>query len=215
IQGNKFLLAPDGQKLAVIQKQGVVIVPLTEALGGSSQFLPNYTDAIGFSADGESILTVGENQDYTRSLFLVSKEGLEKELFRTVGTIDQCLFEPRQQRELYCLTTNLVPTPSGYEQEPSLSAIDLETGQDSPILALTNYKEVNLSMSADGLSLLFDQIVTTNSTPNELVLTDSGKAISAGNIWILSLSSLQSEDNPEILYPPQALISGFKPRWVP
>ena len=213
IPGNDFLIAPDGKTLAVVQPQGITIVPLSEE-EGAWPFLPRYESILAFSADNKRKVMVKDNQDYTRSLFIITNEGVGKELFRSIRPIIGCKFEPRQEKILYCLKTDLVEEEGQYYEEPSLAAIDLETGSDIPLLGLPNYRDVKMSMSPDGLDLLFDQVVTISATSSNDVITEGGEAITAGRVWLLKLPNISTTDDI-IITPPTELFSGFNPQWLP
>ncbi|MGK7873065.1 MAG: Ig-like domain-containing protein [Xenococcaceae cyanobacterium] len=209
--GGEFVIAPDGKTLAVAQRQGIAIVPLTPEMG-SPKFFPEYAKILGFSKDGSRKLMVKDNADSTRSLFLVTNKGVEKKLFSTKGQIIDCSFEPRQEQTLYCIKTDLVEEEGQYREESSLAAINTETTED--LLELPNYREVHMSMSPDGLVLLFDQVVTTTPRSNKDLITESGQAIVAGRLWGLRLSDIQTADNQTRIQP-EKLFSGFNPQWLP
>ena len=214
VPGGEFAVAPDGKSVALSQPGGIAIIPLTPEAGGP-KFLPGYEKSLGFSPDGSQQLAVKNNGDYTRSLVLLAADGTAKELFKTFNPIVSCQFEPRHQKLIYCLKTDLVTDEKGQSQEePYLSAIDLNTGRDMPLLVLPNYRDVQLSMSPDGVALLFDQVVATvvNNPPPALIV--GGKAIADGRLWLFTLPELElGKPSSEIL--PEELNSGFKPQWLP
>ena len=71
-----------------------------------------------------------------------------------------------------------------YQEEPYLSAIDLTTGIDAPLLALPNYRDVKMSMSADGVALLFDQVIVSNIDDPQAIAIQPNKAITDGRLWL-------------------------------
>jgi hypothetical protein len=156
-----------------------------------------------------------ENPDFTRSLILLNSENVERELYKGLNPILDCQFEPREQKNIYCIKIEVELGENGqYVQEPFLSVINLKTGQDIPLLALPNYKEVKMSMSPDGVALIFDQVATTTPSKKQTLLTAPGKAIADGLLWLLPLPEIgESRIVPQLS--PQELDPGFKPQWVP
>lgn len=214
IPGANFEISPDGNRLAVVQQGGIRIVPLS-ADAGSSKILPNYEKSLGFSPDGKKILLVKDNIDYTRSLVLVPQQGKPQELLRTPYPIVDCEFEPREEKNLYCLKIDLVQGENEqYREEPFLAVVDIKEKTDLPLLALPNYRDVALSMSPDGVALLFDQVVTTPPQSEFDLLTSEKKAIADGQLWLLPLPELTNL-NKSLEIQPQELISGFNPQWLP
>ena len=100
------------------------------------------------------------------------KNGENKEVFRSPYPILGCEFEPRDEQVIYCLKTDVIQGENGqYRPEPFLSVINLKEGTDFPLLALPNSENVMLSMSPDGVALLFDQVVTTSPQSSTDLLT--------------------------------------------
>lgn len=214
IPGADFAISPDGKRLAVVQQSGIRLVPLSANVG-SSEILANYEKILGFSQDGQKILLVKDNIDYTRSLMLIDQEDNPKELLRTPYPIVDCQFEPREKQNLYCLKIDLIQAENGqYREEPFLSVVDVKSATDLPLLALPNYQDVELSMSPDGVALLFDQVVTTLPQSEYDLLTSEKQAIADGQLWLLPLPELDNLKKT-IKIQPQELISGFKPQWLP
>jgi hypothetical protein len=213
IPGGDFLIAPDGKSVAVTQTGGIAILPLTSG-ATSTRFYDDFGEILTFSQDGSKQLLVKYNLDYTRSLFLVDKNGEQKELFRSIAPIIGCQFERKKEENIYCIKTDLIEENGKYREEPYLGIINLKTTQDSPLIALPNYRDVNMSMSPDGLGLLFDQFVTTTPSSRNEVVTEQGEAIAAGRIWLLPLPDMQKKEPLDIV-PPEDLVSGFKPQWLP
>jgi dipeptidyl aminopeptidase/acylaminoacyl peptidase len=214
IQGDNFLLSPDGQQVIVSQTGGVAVIPLT-AGGVKPQFLPTYEKVLAFSRDGSQKLMVKLEADNQRSLFLLNDKGESKLLLRTPNPILDCQFEPRQEKTLYCLKRDLVMTTDGkVKEEPFLGIIELKTSKLMPIIALPNYRDVQISMSPDGVALLFDQLVTTPFGVRNDLVTGEGSTIADGRLWLLPLPDQISPNSlPKIL--PQELNAGFKPLWLP
>ena len=214
IQGDNFLLSPDGKKAVVSQTGGVAVIPL-DVQGGKPQFLPTYEKILAFSRDGRQKLMVKSEPDNQRSLFLLNDQGESRLLLRTANPIISCEFEPRQEKTLYCLKSDLVMGSDGkVKEEPFLGIIELKTGKMIPLLALPNYRDVQMSMSPDGVALLFDQLATIPFGVGNDLVTGEGSSIADGRLWLLPLPDQFSPNSiPKIL--PQELNAGFKPRWLP
>ena len=214
MQGDNFLLSPDGKKAVVSQTGGVAVIPL-DVQAGKPQFLPTYEKMLAFSRDGRQKLMVKSEPDNQRSLFLLNDQGESRLLLRTANPIISCEFEPRQEKTLYCLKSDLVMGSDGkVKEEPFLGIIELKTGKMMPLLALPNYRDVQMSMSPDGVALLFDQLATTPFGVRNDLVTGEGSSIADGRLWLLPLPDQFSPNSiPKIL--PQELNAGFKPRWLP
>jgi hypothetical protein len=214
MQGDNFLLSPDGKKAVVSQTGGVAVIPL-DVQGGKPQFLPTYEKILAFSRDGRQKLMVKSEPDNQRSLFLLDDRGESRLLLRTANPIISCQFEPRQEKTLYCLKSDLVMGSDGkVKEEPFLGIIELKTGKMTPLLALPNYRDVQMSMSPDGVALLFDQLATVPFGVGNDLVTGEGSSIADGRLWLLPLPDQFSPNSiPKIL--PQELNAGFKPRWLP
>ncbi|MGK7930671.1 MAG: hypothetical protein AB4041_04465 [Microcystaceae cyanobacterium] len=213
---DQFLVSPDGKTVSLVQENGVSIVPL-EKESGNPQFLANYEQLIGFTLDGRQQLLVRRNRDYTRSLVLLDKQNQTKDIFRTIHPISQCQFDPRNINHLYCVKVDLIPQENGsYTEEPFLSLLNLKTGQDIPLLALPNDSNVQLSLSPDGIALLFDQVSTQTPRSSNDLLTNDQKAIIEGQIWGFPLPNIDDQSNKQsISIAPQALETGYQPLWIP
>jgi hypothetical protein len=217
LPGNNFIVAPDGNTVAVAQRGGIATIPLNPE-GDSSKFLPGYEAVVGFSKEGSQQFLVKDNSDYTRSLVLLKKDGTTKELFQTFAPIVNCKLEPREEKILYCLKIGLVQREEQqFREEAYLAAIDLETAKEVPLLVLPIYRNVQMSMSPDGVALLFDQIVTSFPNTNTDLRTDRAEAIVNGRLWLLTLPELETVQTgtklSQIL--PEELNPGFQPQWIP
>jgi hypothetical protein len=212
--GGDFLITPDSAALATAQGEGVAIVPLIPK-AKSLDFLPKYDKALSFARDGVKAAMVKLNSDRTQSLFLVTNQGLQKELLHTSGDLLHCEFDPRGQN-LYCLMTQLVPEQEAYKQL-SLEVIDLKTFKVAPLLVLPKqWEDVQMSLSPDGLALLFDQIVTKETLPlKEDLTTDTGGAIATSRLFVLPIGERTSESTSEVVPQQQLPVTGFHPRWLP
>lgn len=209
--GGDFLITPDGNSLAIAQGQGLAILPL-KPQAEPLDFLPKFGTVLSFSNDGTSAAMVKFNTDYTRSLFLVTNQGIQKEIFKTPGSILSAQFDPTKQF-LYCLLTNLLPGNT-YQEQPYLAAIDLKAAMEGkppqqtlrPLLLLPNQRETQVSLAPDGLALLFDQTQADDRDQAE-----GGAAIANSRLWMLPLSQ-----DPKVKPQPEAIpLPGLHPRWLP
>lgn len=215
--GGDFLITPDSKALAIAQGQGLAIVPLEVPQDKPLDFLPKFGMVASFSRDGTAAAMVKFNTDYTRSLYLVTNQGVEKELLRITGSIVSAQFD-RMGQTLYCLLTKLIPGQQ-YQEQPYIAAIDLKTGEMKPLLVLPNQRQVQISLSPDGIALLFDQPLTTPLSAGEqsdAPRTDSGEAVTSSTLWLLPLvSTAPTEGMPPQMQPEQLPLPGFHPRWLP
>lgn len=217
ISGGEFLIAPDGETLAVARGEGIGILPLKPE-AEPLDFLPKFGELLSFSADGTAAAMVDFNTDdaqlrYTRSLFYVNNQGVQKELLNTEGSIIDCQFDP-MQTYLYCLLTELLEGDE-YQEQPYFAKIDLKTAKLTPLVALPNYRETQISLAPDGLALIFDQVITTsNPAVDDALTTNSGETIAGGRLWLLIPPTQESEpmSQPEL----QELgLLGIRPQWAP
>ncbi|MGA7938100.1 MAG: hypothetical protein WCA35_31415 [Kovacikia sp.] len=209
--GGDFLITPDSNSLAISQGQGLAILPL-QPDAKPLNFLPKFGMVLNFSQDGSLAAMVKFNTDRTRSLFLVSSQGTQKQLLRTTGSILNAQFDPTKQT-LYCLLTELNTQGELYREEPYLATIDLKTNKLSPLLRLPDQRDIQVSLSPDGLAILFDQTTrSTQSNANESLRDSAGKAIADSRLWLLPLNPASPTTNLQ----PEALpLPGLRPRWLP
>lgn len=217
--GGNFLIAPDSQSLAMSQGQGMAILPLaTEA--PTLDFLPKYGVALSFAKDGSAAAMVRFNtdpQNPTRSLFLVTNQGTEKELLETNGSILEGVFDPAK-KNIYCLYTKRLPGEV-YVEEPYLAAINLSTSKTTDLLRLPIQRDLQMSLAPDAVGILFDQVASDenanpNANPQSGIRSKEGKIITSSQLWLLPL--LQDEKGMPVSSDPQPLeISGLRPRWLP
>jgi hypothetical protein len=211
--GGEFVITPDSSAIAIAQGQGLAILPLesgAEPLG----FLPKFGTVLGFSRDGSQAAMLKFNNDFTRSLFIVNNQGIEKEILKITGSIRAAVFDPTQ-RFLFCLLTELNQGES-FKEQPYLAVIDLNTAlqQDprvalKPLVRLPEQREIQISLAPDGRALLFDQ---TQNDPN--VAQQSATSLQNSRLWILPTETLLTDDwNAPIT--PIELMPGFHPRWLP
>jgi dipeptidyl aminopeptidase/acylaminoacyl peptidase len=212
-----FLISPDGKAVAVAQGKGTAILPIQTDASKPIDFLPKYGVLQAFSKDGRQAVLVKFNTDYTRDLFLVDNQGTEKKLITTTGSILKCEFDPASPT-LYCLLTQLLPGEE-YQEQPYLVAMNLKTGQQKPILILpADKRDLHMSLSPDGLGLLFDQVVSTtntNSLQRSPLKTNDGQEISTSSLWLMPLLPINDGQLNAELKPEKLPLAGFYPRWLP
>lgn len=206
--GGDFLLTPDSQSLAIAQGQGLAILPL-EPDAEPLDFLPKFGIVLGFSRDGSLAAMVKFNSDRTRSLFLVTNQGTQRELLTTPGSIFSAQFDPTKQI-LYCLLSELIPGET-YQEKPFLAAINLQTNELTPLVPLPNQRDVQVSLAPDGLAVLYDQTLEVENPEAASLRSRAGKAIADSRLWILPLDP----ENLSNVQPEPLPISGLRPRWLP
>lgn len=235
--GGNFLITPDSEAVAVAQGQGLALLPLTpqveetRATGlpnsstqrGTSQssvlaFLPKFGQVLSFARDGTLAAMVQFNPDYTRSLFLVTSQGQQQELLRTTGSVLSAHFSPTSP-VLYCLLTELLPGET-YQEVPYIAAIHLKTQELTPLVQLPEQRGTQISLSPDGLALLFDQTIATSAPSNpDAPLTEDGRAIASSRLWLIPLApgnaDARSSRSAQPPQPELLPLAGFQPRWLP
>ncbi|MDB9374136.1 Ig-like domain-containing protein [Nodularia sphaerocarpa] len=214
--GGDFMITPDSKAVAVAQGQGAAILPLQADASKPLDFLPQFGLVQSFSKDGSQAAMVKFNTDYTRDLFLVTNQGIQKPLLKTTGSILNCQFDPASPT-LYCLLTQLISNEEFVEQ-PYLVAIDLKTGEQKPLLLLPiEQRNVQMSLAPDGLGLLFDQVMPQiDPVPlsANVLKTEDGEAIATSSLWLMPL--LPIDDAAKTTIKPEKLpLVGFHPRWLP
>jgi WD40-like Beta Propeller Repeat len=213
--GGDFMITPDSKAVAIAQGQGAAIVSLEGDANKPLDFLPQFGLVQAFSKDGSQAAMVKFNTDYTRDLFLVTNQGIEKPLLKTTGSILSCQFDPASPT-LYCLLTQLV-SKEQYIEQPYLVAIDLKTAQQKPLLLLPiEQRNLQMSLSPDGLGLLFDQVVAQplNTTSTNALKTDDGSAITNSSLWLMPLMPIADTTTSQIK-PEKLPLDGFAPHWLP
>ncbi|MEB3312010.1 MAG: hypothetical protein VKJ02_17430 [Snowella sp.] len=216
VTGGDFRIAPDSQSLAVARGEGIGILPL-QPDSKPLDFLPKFGQLLSFSPDGSAAAVVNFNTDnakmrFKRSLFYVNNQGIQKELLNTEGSIINCQFNTTNT-ELYCLLTDLVKGKE-YQEQPYFTKINLKTGQVVPLAALPEYRDTKVSLSPDGLALLFDQVLASNASNfNTSLSTSAGESVLGGKLWLL-IPPLENtgDKQPELKELP---LAGFRPQWLP
>ena len=96
-----------------------------------------------------------------------------------------------------------------------MAEIDLKTSAVLPIIAWPNYQDIQISIAPDGLGILFDQVITADtSTDPQTLRTNSGEAIVGGRLWLLipSVGNSSKSNKPQLEELP---LVGFRPQWLP
>lgn len=224
-QGGDFMIRPDNKSMVVSQKQGLAIVPLKPE-ADPAELLPKYEQVLGMARDNSAAAYVKYNGDFTRSLFILDNQGVEQEILRIPGSIIAVYFDPRkdkdnQFRRLYCLLAERLKTEN-YKEQPFIATIDLKkegsrlVGTIKPLLILPNQLDTQISLSPDGLALIFDQSVTaaapsTASSPRN----DSGQSIASSRLWLLPLVETPADGSQPKVQPEELPFAGYHPRWLP
>jgi hypothetical protein len=213
--GGDFLIAPDSQSLAMSQGQGMAILPF-ESGAEPLDFLPKYGVILSFAKDGTAAAMIRFNRDPdnpTRSLFLVTNQGTEKELLKTDGSLLDAQFDSIKQN-LYCLFSRRVPGEE-YIEQPYLSAIHLKTGKVIDLLQLPIQQDIQISLAPDGVGILFDQVISDlQGNANSSIRGRDGKAIASSQLWALPLA-LDDQGIPVPVQPEDLGVAGLRPRWLP
>lgn len=224
-QGGDFIVTPDGKGIAIAQGEGIAIIPIdSQNQEKIVNFLPKYGQVLTFSNDGSSAAMINFNKDnsklrYTRSLFYVNNQGVEKELINLKGSIIDCKFN-HNGNQLFCLLTQSVETETELVERPYFTVIDIPSNRQIPLVALPKYQDIKISMAPDGFGLLFDQLITESDLPkkafknlptNDDLLTNSAELIISSRIWLLTLPTPEFPEAKLEELP----IAGFKPQWSP
>ena len=220
--GGDFMIAPDSQSLLLQQGEGTAIIALGDAQneqsGETLDFLPQYGLVMDVANNGSAAAMISFNQDdpekrYTQTLFWVSSQGDETPLLTVTGSILDAQFDPTNDL-LFCLTSELLESDT-YQVQPSISAVNLETGDVQKLQTLPPQPSVHMSLAPDGLALLFDQ--TTPGTGDSAIL-DDGVPISTSRLWLLPLYQTSDDrlnKSPQAIDPQAFPFAGINPAWIP
>jgi hypothetical protein len=200
IQALDFTIAPDSQRIAVVQENGVSLIPLTPE-ADTLEFYRGYQAILGFTPDTKEMLLLRVAQDGTRSLALTDDPGQTTPILQTIADIRNCEFDLFQPHLAYCFQ---IGGEDQSPQQPLVSVVDLEAGENLPFIGLSNYQEVNLNLSPDGVVLGFDQVIPKQNQPDQL----------EANLWVLPTPKFRPNQQPQIA-PPEKLFSGLNPVWIP
>ncbi len=212
-QSGDFVITPDGNEVAAAVGEGVSIFPIAPQAVSNLDFLPKFGNVLSFANDGTAAAMVKYNSDYTKSLFVVNSQGVEDQVFKTNGSIWDARFSPAKDI-IYCLATELKTKGDNSQEEnnisqeePYLTAIDLKTKKILMTILLPIQQGIQMSLSPDGIALMFDQIDKGDST-NQLI-----QGAGNGILWLVSIPSNIREltTSPTVQRLP---LSGWHPRWL-
>ncbi len=205
-QSGDFIITPDSNEVAAAVGQGVSLFPLTTDTASNLDFLPKFGNVLSFTPDGTAAAMVKYNGDYTKSLFIVTNQGTEQEILKTTGSIWDAKFAPTKDL-IYCLATELETKGENSREQPYIAAIDLKTKKVIPLMLLPIQQGNQMSLSPDGLSLIFDQIEGGENT-TQLV---QGKG--NGILWRLPIpANIRELTAP--LKAEELTLPGWHPRWL-
>jgi len=202
-----FLITPDSQGVAAAQGEGIALLPL-KAQAEPLDFLPNFAQVLDFTDDGTGAAMINYNTDseelkYTRSLYYVNNQGIQKELLNTDGSIQNCQFDPTAQH-LYCWLTELVKGEL-YIETPYLAEINLKTANIKTLVTVPKYQESQVSVAPDGLGILFERSLKENS-----INVPGNKK---NSIWLAILTADLADTTTSNVE--QLPFIGFHPQWLP
>jgi hypothetical protein len=206
-QSGDFVITPDSSEVAAAVGQGISIFPLAPGTGTNLDFLPKFGNVLSFTSDGTAAAMVEYNSDYTKSLFVVTNQGIEEQIFKTNGSIWDAKFSPAKDI-LYCLATELKTKNNNSQEQPYLTAIDIKTKKIVMMMTLPIQQGIQMSLSPDGLALMFDQIDGGENT-NQIVQGQSN-----GRLWLVPIpANIHNLTTP--VTAEQLPLSGWHPRWLP
>jgi hypothetical protein len=219
--GGDFMFTPDSASVAIAQGEGVAILPL-EPQAPPLDFLPRFGTVLNFGRSGTKAATIKFNKDYTRSLYLVNNQGLQKELTKINGSILGAQFDP-QEKTIYCLLTDVEQDPAKniFREKPYLAAIDLESTQLRRLLELPPQREVQFNIAPDGQSILLNSAIpSSNDSSNAPPISEDSAQASRNSrtpqvptqLIMLPINNNQGSSplQPEVLP-----MFGIFPRWLP
>ncbi|HBC41182.1 MAG TPA: hypothetical protein DCZ88_04590 [Pseudanabaena sp.] len=218
--GGDFMFTPDSASVAIAQGEGVAILPL-EPQAPPLDFLPRFGTVLNFSRSGTQAATIKFNKDYTKSLYLVNNQGIQKELTKINGSILSAQFDP-QEKTLYCLLTDVEQdaTKNIFREKPYIAAIDLDSAQLRRILELPSQREIQFNVAPDGQAILLNSAVTNNDDSNTQPMPeDSAKATRIGRtsqvptqLIVLPINTTDRNKLPQLDVLP---MFGTLPKWLP
>jgi hypothetical protein len=218
--GGDFMFTPDSASVAIAQGEGVAILPL-EPQSQPLDFLPRFGTVLGFGRSGTQAATIKFNKDYTRSLYLVNNQGLQKELTKINGSILGAQFDP-QEKNLYCLLTDVEQdnTRNIFREKPYLAVINLESAELKRILELPPQREVQFNIAPDGQAILLNSAVPSseNNANDGAAPSDSAAASRTSRnasvptkLVILPIN----QSNSGLPQPNVLPMFGRSPKWLP
>ncbi|WP_434688235.1 Ig-like domain-containing protein [Pseudanabaena minima] len=219
--GGDFMFTPDSASVAIAQGEGVAILPL-EPQAPPLDFLPRFGTVLNFGRSGTKAATIKFNKDYTRSLYLVNNQGLQKELTKINGSILAAQFDPQEQ-SIYCLLTDVEQDSAKniFREKPYLAVIDLESSKLRRLLELPPQREVQFNISPDGQSILLNSAIpdSNDSSNAPPILEDSAQASRNSRTpqvpTQLIMLPINSNQGSSPLQPEVLPMFGTVPRWFP
>lgn len=218
--GGDFMFTPDSTSVAIAQGEGIAILPL-ETNAPPLDFLPRFGTVLNFGRSGTKAATIKFNKDYTRSLYLVNNQGLQKELTKINGSILGAQFDP-QEKTIYCLLTDVEQDTAKniFREKPYLAAINLESAEIKRLLELPAQREVQFNISPDGQSILLTSAIPSeNAAIAQPMPDDSAQASRSSRspqvtmqLIVLPINNSQSTNLPQ---PEVFPLFGKSPRWFP
>jgi hypothetical protein len=218
--GGDFMFTPDSSAVAIAQGEGVAILPL-ESQAAPLDFLPRFGTVLSFGRSGIKAATIKFNKDYTRSLYLVNNQGLQKELTKINGSILGAQFDPQEQT-LYCLLTDVEQDMAKniFLEKPYLAAINLESAQLQRLLELPPQREIQFKVAPDGQSILLNSAIpnaepsASSSTPDDSA--QGSRTLRSPQVSTQLIVLPIKNDQSNFLPQPEVLpIFGTSPRWFP
>lgn len=219
--GGDFMFTPDSASVAIAQGEGVAILPL-EPQAPPLDFLPRFGTVLSFSRSGTQAATIKFNKDYTRSLYLVTNQGVQKELTKITGSILGAQFDP-QEKTIYCLLTDVEQDTAKniFREKPYLAAINLESAQLRRLLELPLQREIQFNIAPDGQSILLNSVIPNSkeSTNSPVISEDSAKASRSPQTpqvpTQLIVLPINNPDSNNLAQPEVLPMFGKSPRWLP
>lgn len=208
----EFVITPDSRSFANPQAEGIAILPLIPN-AKSLDFFPNFRRVLAFTQDGRQSVMLKDNRDGSQALFLVTNQGIKKELIQRAGEILNCQFDPATPT-LYCLLIQRQQAQD-FSEVLILKSINLTTFKGEKRLVLPDQWETKMSLSPDGSELLLDRVINQEKEPELGELrTEGGTAIATSSLWIVSLNK-RPGSNDFLLSPQPLPLKGFRPKWIP
>jgi hypothetical protein len=205
-QSGDFVITPNSTEVAASVGQGVSIFPIVPDRQSTIDFLPKFGNVLSFANDGTAAAMVAYNSDYTKSLFVVTDRGTEQQIFKTTGSIWDAKFLPTKDI-IYCLATELKTQGNNSYEEPFLAAIDIKTKKILQMTILPVQQGLQMSLSPDGLAVMFDQVDKGEST-NQII-----QGGSRGILWLLPIPfNIRELTTP--ITATRLPLSGWHPRWL-
>jgi hypothetical protein len=206
-QSGDFVISPDSSEVAAAVGQGVSIFPIAPIQVSNLDYLPRFGKILSFAADGKTAATIEYNSDYTRSLFIVNNDGIEQQIVQTNGSIWDAKFSPTKDI-LYYLFTELKTRDKNSDEELNLAAIDLKADKIVMMLRLPMQQGVRMSLSPDGLAVMFDRVDGGESTDRIV------RGERHGSLWLVPIPPNIRELNTPVKAE-RLPLSGWHPRWLP